>query len=134
MTIKGKRIFVVEDDANNLAIVSTILQGAGATVYFSRRGMDVATKIRAVLPINIILMDLMLSDKMTGYDVLALIRARPELAAIPVIAVTAADPTIEIAKAKEKGFNGYISKPIRMHTFSRFIDNAINGEPVWSPE
>jgi len=40
------------------------------------------------------------------------IRAAPQLNSVPVVLVTAADASATVPKAVEKGFSGYISKPM----------------------
>lgn len=134
MILKGKRVFIVEDEVKNLSVVSTILQSSGATIVVERLGKDASQKLLKSLPIDVILMDIMLPYGVSGYDVVKEIRSVPELAQIPVVAVSAADPNIEMEKARLQGFNGFISKPIRINTFSRHIADIISGNQVWLPE
>jgi CheY-like chemotaxis protein len=132
MLLKNKRIFVLEDDPTNLAIISVILREHGAVVHFERWGVDTAKQLLSFLPVDIILLDLMLPNKISGYDVYDQIRAFPELKQIPVVAVTASDSDIERKKAREKGFQGFINKPIRYTYFPKLIAAVLNGEQVWS--
>lgn len=50
---------------------------------------------------------------------------------IPVIAVSSLDADTEIPKAQEKGFSGFISKPINSVKFPEQLLACINGEKVW---
>ncbi len=129
--LEGKKIFVLEDDVNNLAIISSMLRRYGATIFFDTWGVETARTIKAFMPIDIILLDLMLPNNVTGYDVLQAIQAIPELSKIPIVAVTASDPDREMKKAKESGFKGYISKPIRTKTFIKSIAHVLEGGEVW---
>jgi CheY-like chemotaxis protein len=133
MLLKDKRVFVVEDNAGNLAIISLILSQNGAQVHFERWGVASGARLLQFMPVDIILLDLMLPNNVTGYDVFDQIRRMPELAHIPIVAVTAADPDKEMSKARQKGFNGFISKPIRLNTFGKYVADAIRGEEVWMP-
>jgi CheY-like chemotaxis protein len=131
MILEGKRIFVVEDDARNLAIISVGLRRSGAVILFDTWGADTVNRLLWSLPVDIILLDLMLPGSVSGYDVFDRIRATPELADIPVVAVTAMDPGTEMNKARKKGFSGYISKPIRMRPFIESIETVLRGQQVW---
>ncbi len=131
MSLENKRIFLLEDDTNNLVIISAILRRNGATVFNDTWGSNTVYLIKRYLPIDVILLDLMLPDGVTGYDVFNQIKATPQLAHIPVVAVTAKDPDTEMKIAREKGFSGYISKPIRSQPFAQAIVAVIEGAEVW---
>lgn len=51
---------------------------------------------------------------MTGYELLAKIRANDEWRDIPVIAVTAHAMTGDETRVMQAGFNGYIPKPVNV--------------------
>jgi CheY-like chemotaxis protein len=133
MVLKSKRIFYIEDDLKNRAIAQTILERAGATVGFERWGRDDGiARLEGFKPIDVILLDLMFPGGVTGYMIFDVINAHPDFAAVPVIAVSASDPTVEIPKAQAKGFAGFISKPISLMTFPEQIISVLNGARVWA--
>ncbi|MBN1966645.1 MAG: response regulator [Anaerolineae bacterium] len=132
MSFANKRFFLIEDDPNNVAIIASILRRVGATVHFDYWGHDIPDRIARLMPIDLILLDLMLPGEIDGYGVFDQLRERPELAAIPIVAVTAMDPDNEIPRAKAKGFSGFIAKPVRHRTFARYIEAILNGQPVWA--
>jgi hypothetical protein len=39
----------------------------------------------------------------------------------------------DVKQAQEAGFNGFIGKPINGPRFGEYIQNILNGEPVWAP-
>lgn len=129
-TLKGKRVFYIEDDNRNRAIVQMMLEQAGATVSFDSRGSNFLPKLCAFAP-DLILTDLRLPGKVTGYDVFDAIRECPELASIPVVALSASDPEVEIPKAKTKGLSGFISKPIDIRFFATQLASVLNGDVIW---
>jgi CheY-like chemotaxis protein len=129
--LKGKRILIVEDDVTNMAVYAAALRRSGAIVVQDFWNVNTVAMLSQHLPIDAILLDLMLRYHMDGYDIFDRIRAQPELANIPVIVVTAADPEVEIPKARAKGFAGFIGKPISPTKFPRQIAACISGEPVW---
>lgn len=129
--LADKRIFIVEDDMMNMAVNSAALRRSGATVIQDVLNINTLEKLEFKLPIDVILLDLMLHHNLNGYDIFDAIQANPKLKHIPVIIVSAADPHIEIPKAKEKGTAGFIGKPIKPKWFAEQISSCINGKPVW---
>lgn len=132
MILSNKHLYLVEDDPMNFAIIRTILRAEGATTILDNWG-DTALKRIQNYPfdIDLFILDLMLPGRVTGYDVFDAIRALPQFNETPVVIVSAADPDIEIPKAKEKGLDGFISKPIDRHTFPKQIAALITGETIW---
>ena len=132
MILKDKHIFVVEDDAMNLAVIRTILQRAGAIVPFDHWGDTTLDRMLSYpFPLDIILLDIMFPNQVTGYDIFDAIRTIPELSKVPIVAVTASDPDIEMNKARQKGFSGYISKPLNRFNFAHDIAAILEGEEIW---
>lgn len=132
MLLQDKHIFVVEDDPMNLAVIRTILKRAGAVVPFDHWGDATLNRMLSYpFKIDAILVDIMLPNQVSGYDILEAIRTVPELSQAPIVAVTASDPDVEMNKARAKGFNGYISKPLDRLKFPQQIAAIINGEEIW---
>ncbi len=131
MLLKDKRVFIAEDNMQNRIIFQVMLQKHGATVHFERRGDLTIIQLKRMEQVDIILLDLMLADGISGFDMFDKIRALPEYQAVPIVAVSAIDPGAGIAKTKEKGFSGFIAKPIDDVLFPRQIAAAIAGEQVW---
>jgi CheY-like chemotaxis protein len=130
-TLEGKRIFIVEDDIMNLGVFNTCLSRSGAITLQDVFGYGIIEHILESLPIDLILLDIMLRQGISGYDVYDKIRKHPALMCIPVIAVTSLDPEIEIPKAQAKGFNGFISKPINIREFPQNLAKVLTGRAVW---
>lgn len=129
--LEGKRIFLVEDDVNSLAIIRSMLKRHKASILYDTWGAASVEKIQKNLPFDLIIMDLNLPRGLTGYDVFAQLKDVSELAQIPVVLVTAADPLIEIPKAQNLGFAGFISKPVRNRTFPYALEKIMKGESIW---
>jgi CheY-like chemotaxis protein len=130
MSLKNKHIFIVEDNVGNLAVASVYLEQDGAKIKVERRGLKTAQAILRSLPIDIVLTDLMLPNSVSGFDIFDQIRAVPELAAIPIVAVSAADPDVAMARARQKGFSGYIAKPITAR-IAAYVAAILDGKQIW---
>lgn len=129
--LRNRRIFMIEDNSHNLAIMSTILQQAGAVTAFERWGTTCLERMHNFAPIDIVLLDLMFPNDITGYDVFEQIKADPDFTEIPVLAVSAADPAAEIPKLRRAGFVGFIGKPVKFAHFAKQIASVLNGEEIW---
>jgi len=111
----GKRILVVEDDAQNSYLIRFILEKSGYTVVTVGDGAQAVEDASAESP-DLILMDMLL-PKMSGYDATRAIKADPDTAELTVIALTAYSMKGDRERILEAGCDGYISKPIDPETF-----------------
>jgi CheY-like chemotaxis protein len=131
MLLKGKRIFITEDNVTNRSVMQLLLEREGATVAFERWGLETCDRLKNFAPVDIILLDLMLPDGISGLNVFDEIRGLSDFKDIPIIAVSAKEPDIAIAETQAKGFDGFIGKPINRMHFARQIADVINGEHIW---
>lgn len=129
--LQGRRIFIVEDNLANRAIEQMMLERHGATIAIDRFGVDTLRRLQNFAPVDLIIMDLMLPDGVSGFDVTDEIRTLPAFHDVPVVVVSASDPAETLPKAKAKGFAGFISKPIDFDYFPHQIARIMNGEKLW---
>ena len=131
MILKDKRIFFVEDNVANKTIMLMILEMSGAIVGFERSGAYAVERLKLFAPVDAILLDLMLPAAASGFSVYSAIRAVPELATVPIIAVSATNPSEAIPRAKVLGFAGFISKPVDQQLFPLQVQRILDGEKLW---
>jgi len=131
MLLKGKSIFIVEDNAQNRVIFQMTLIRHGALVDFERWGADTVTRLSNLPAVDLIILDLMLANGLSGLDVCEQIRALPKYAKIPIVAVSAMDPAVAIPQVQSKGFNGFIAKPIEKNLFPAQLGTILDGKQVW---
>ena len=74
MRLKDKRIFIVEDNVENRIIYHMILVREGALFEFERWGNTAVQKLQNFKPVDLIILDLMLSARTTGFTVFDEIR------------------------------------------------------------
>lgn len=132
--LTGKTIYIVEDNATNLAIISAILRRYHAYIRYDRWGVEAVERLASYGKVDLIILDLMFPRGVTGYDVYDQLQQYPQLTSIPVVAVSAADPQVEMPKARAKGFKGFISKPINHKIFPQQIATLIDGGEIWDDE
>lgn len=131
MLLENKRIFIVEDNLQNRVVFRIILAKQGALVEFERAGEETLTRLKVFGQVDLIILDLMLAHNISGYDLFDKIRAVPKFNAVPIIAVSAAEPAVALPKARQQGFAGFIAKPIDDSLFPKQIARVIGGEQVW---
>lgn len=105
-----RSVLVIEDNKDNLKIMTYALQRAGYTVIAAEcgeEGFELALKDRPYF----ILMDINLPD-MDGIETTKKIRASEIDGKIPIIAVTSYAMTGDRDRILAAGCNGYIEKPI----------------------
>ncbi|MDE5825790.1 MAG: response regulator, partial [Lachnospiraceae bacterium] len=113
----AERLLLVEDNELNQEIAAEILQEAGFSVDLASNGQLAVEKLRASKPgyYQIILMDVQM-PVMNGYEATQAIRKLedPQLASIPIIAMTANAFEEDKQEALRSGMNGHIAKPINI--------------------
>lgn len=118
-------VLIVDDDWDNLTVPEEILSFHGASVVKAedgQAGLQALTNM-ASLP-TFILLDLSM-PVMNGWEMLENVRANPDTAHIPVIALTAHAMDEDKKQAMEAGFDGYITKPFWLHTFWEEINRCL---------
>jgi len=134
MLLKGKHIFIIEDNVQNRIVFQVALLRHGALVDFERWGRHTIARLTRRSAVDVILLDLMLEDGISGFDLYDEIRALPGFAEVPIIAVSAMDPSTAVPRLRAKGFNGFIAKPIDGYEFPKQIARILEGERIWYVE
>ena len=129
--LNDKRIFIVEDDTMNRVVYNITLKRYTQWIEFDRFGRNVITKLIKT-HYDLIILDLMLSFGESGFSIFRDIKKLSDYAHVPIVAISASEPSVSIPKAKELGFDGYITKPIDKNILPKQLACILNGEPVWS--
>jgi two-component system cell cycle response regulator DivK len=129
-------ILIVEDNADNLFIVSDILKEDVKAKYVNARasGRQLFKLLESKhdLKPDLILLDLQIPYE-DGYAVLGQLRAHPTLRKTTVVAITANVLPQDVERTRRAGFDGFIGKPIDMDRFPQQVRRILNGEAVWEP-
>jgi adenylate cyclase len=104
------RILVVDDTPQNVLLLSDLLASQGYAVATAASGAEALGQIQAE-PVDLVLLDVVMPE-MSGYEVCRRIREKPDTGILPIIMVTALDPSQERLKGLEAGADDFLTKPI----------------------
>lgn len=105
-----RRVLVIDDDERFLEVVHEVLGSAGYEVETARHGF-LAGYLAAHRTPGAILLDILMPG-IDGYEVLALMRRRPEARGIPVLACTSLRGAEVEGRIRAAGFDAYLRKPV----------------------
>ena len=104
------KILVIEDNEDNLDMLSRRLERKGFDVIFATDGAQGLHMVRSEKP-DLILLDLDI-PVLDGWEVAHMLKRDPVTASVPIIALTAFAMPGDREKAIEAGCDDYASKPV----------------------
>jgi two-component system cell cycle response regulator DivK len=108
-------ILIVEDNEKNMKLVRDVLQAKGYATLEAGTGED-GVRLATERKPDLILMDIQLPG-ISGIEALRALRADPQTAGIPAVAVTASVMQQDRKQITEAGFDGYLGKPLNLREF-----------------
>ncbi len=120
------RILIIEDNKNNLYLLTFIMEKGGYEVIQARTGREGIELAGRGKP-SLIFLDIELPC-MDGYAVAREIKSNPELEGVPIVAVTSYAMVGDREKILAAGCVGYIEKPINPDTFLTDVEKYL---PAW---
>jgi class 3 adenylate cyclase len=105
----AQKILVVDDVERNVKLLADVLGVKGYDVVTAASGPEALERVENERP-DLVLLDVMMPG-MSGYEVCQAIRANPAFQILPVVMVTALDPSERI-RGLEAGADDFLTKPI----------------------
>ena len=124
MTVKTKKILIIDDDNRNIFALTAVLKAKKYTCLSATSAQTGFNLIENDEDIALVLMDMMMPD-MDGYQAMAQMREMPNMKDIPVIAVTAQAMVGDKERCLEAGAAGYVSKPINIDELVNHINKHL---------
>lgn len=116
------RILHIEDDPKSRLLVKKLLMAAGHSVVEAESGIEGIRLAGSERP-DIVLVDINVPD-LDGYEVTLRLRGMPNLAGVPIVAITAeGDRMTSLAV----GADGFIAKPIDAGRFHQLVERYLRG-------
>jgi len=124
-------IILIEDDLNSYLVVEELVKHAGFKHFYHRsNGTKLVPLLEALPHVDLILLDIGLPGE-DGFGVLKRLRAHPQSMHAHIAAVTANIMHQTRLRAKDAGFDSFISKPIRPDKICDQIRSMLNGHAFW---
>lgn len=106
-----ERILIVDDEEDICEILKFNLENSGYVVDTASSAEEALTM--QLTSYNLLLLDVMMAE-MSGYELAALLKKKPETANIPIIFITAKNTEADTLKGFNLGADDYIAKPFRL--------------------
>jgi signal transduction histidine kinase/DNA-binding response OmpR family regulator/HAMP domain-containing protein len=106
-----RTVLIIDDDIRNIYSLTSVLEAQGARVLHAERGAEGISLLESNPGVDVALVDIMMPD-MDGYETMQRIRANPNIAHIPLVAVTAKAMKGDRQKCLDAGADDYIAKPV----------------------
>lgn len=124
MEVKTKKILIIDDDSRNIFALTAVLKAKKfncLSAISAQQGFDILINEGDV---GVVLMDMMMPD-MDGYEAIGKMKNHPQMADIPVIAVTAQAMVGDRERCLAAGAVGYVSKPVNVDELLIQINNYL---------
>ncbi len=118
------RVLYIEDNPANLKLVELVIAKRTSAQLLSAMEPEQGLVLARTERPELILLDINLPG-MDGYEVLRRLRAMPETASIPVIALTANAMNEQVGRGDEAGFDGYLTKPLDVNAFLGLLQHYL---------
>jgi two-component system response regulator len=120
-----QKVLLVEDLEENRRVIRLLARRMGVKLIEAADGQEGLDKAHSEKP-DVILMDLSLPI-LDGWAATTRLKADPETAHIPVIALTAHAMAIDEQRARQAGCDGYVAKPIDLMSFQSYLRHVLEG-------
>ncbi|MEW5959826.1 MAG: response regulator, partial [Chloroflexota bacterium] len=119
-------LILLAEDQDNISefLVDYLTNRQGYRVTVVRNGLEALAQARVQKP-DLILMDIQMPE-MDGLEATRRLRANPDLAETPIIAVTALAMPGDRERCLEAGVNAYLSKPIHLPELEQVIGTCLD--------
>ncbi|GGN98822.1 CHASE3 domain-containing protein [Saccharibacillus kuerlensis] len=124
-TFAGMRMMIVDDDIRNVYALTSMLEKHGVEIVVALTGLDALDKLQKEGPFNMIFMDIMMPE-LDGLETMRRIRLVPELAHIPILALTAKAMKEDREKCLNAGASDYLTKPLDMDVVAERMKALLN--------
>ncbi|NTU80353.1 MAG: response regulator [Chloroflexales bacterium] len=117
------RLVIADDHELTLQFYAELLREQGCAVALARTGAEAVAQVRATRP-DVTILDIQMPE-LDGLSAIRQIRADPEVAATPIIALTALAMPGDHERCLAAGANAYLAKPVSLRTLVAAIAEVL---------
>ncbi len=118
------KILVVEDDADLLVMIKTMLASVGE-VTLARDGQDALELLKTGFKPDVIVTDLMM-PRMDGLTLAKTLKGDPAIGNIPLVMLTAKSGPMDMITGINAGARHYVTKPFKAADLIDKVKKALN--------
>jgi CheY-like chemotaxis protein len=116
-------ILIVEDSITNVMLLKGILENENYSNILTAHNGKESLKIIASEEIDLILLDIMMPQNLSGIDVLKKLKSEEKTASIPVVVISAINSREQIKECEALGATKYMEKPINIELLITTINS-----------
>lgn len=120
-------IMVIENEVSNRILIERVLSTRGYHCISASNGREALAMLEQAR-VDLILTDLSM-PVLDGYRTTQLIRARPGMESVPIVAVTAFALNDEGEAARQIGCTEYLTKPFKPRQLLEVVERLLNRHP-----
>jgi two-component system cell cycle response regulator DivK len=126
-------ILYVEDDELSREVMDMVLEDEpNYEVVIFADSANFEERLRGLPQVPILILLDIHVQPISGFDMLDILRGSEAYRKVRTVALTASVMNEEVARLRQSGFDGAISKPIDQDRFVEHIEQLIAGEEIWS--
>ena len=115
-------MLVIDDHDDSRELVASVLEARGARARVAASA-DGGLALARAERFDVVLCDIAMPER-DGFSFLRALRAQPEIASTPVIALTAFASADDRARISAGGFDGHVAKPVDVETLSSVVSTS----------
>ncbi len=123
-----KHALIVDDNARNVNVLARLLATEGVDNTQVLKPLNLDTTLQDMDDVNVVFLDLEMPH-VDGYQVLEKLKNDDRFHSVPIVAYTV--HVSEIQQTLNRGFDGFLGKPLDSDRFPEQLERILNGEPVW---
>ncbi len=123
----GDIVLYIDDNPANVRLVERLISKLDKVNLLSAHEPEIGIELALMSLPKLILLDISMPN-MDGYEVLQILRNKPELKGVPIVAVTANAMPKDIEKGLNAGFTAYLTKPLNIKNFYSVVTRLLQVE------
>ena len=128
LTELARTVLIADDSPINLSLMVDLAEMNGLTVIRAKDGAEAVKLTRTQTP-DLVLMDIQM-PVMDGLEATRILKADPNTASIPILAVTALAMPEDVDRCLEAGCDSYLAKPFTPDQFKVALREALSQSEV----